>query len=126
MKFRLNMLLKNLINNCPNRLKQIKVKGLSLDSRTIKKGELFIAQKGIKKNGENYIKDALRKGACAVISSNKNRMNNKILYIKDLRKSLGILCNKFYKKKPKNIFAVTGTNGKSSVADFFHQILSKK
>ena len=48
-------------------------------------------------------------------------MNNKILYIKDLRKSLGILCNKFYKKKPKNIFAVTGTNGKSSVADFFHQ-----
>tara|TARA_B100000941_G_scaffold72357_1_gene49117 strand:- start:9111 stop:11870 length:2760 start_codon:yes stop_codon:yes gene_type:complete len=119
------MLLKNLINNCPNHLKQIKVKGLSLDSRTIKKGELFIAQKGIKKNGENYIKDALRKGACAVISSNKNRMNNKILYIKDLRKSLGILCNKFYKKKPKNIFAVTGTNGKSSVADFFHQILSK-
>ena len=32
-------------------------------------------------------------------------------------------CKKFYKKKPKNIFLVTGTNGKSSVANFFHQIL---
>ena len=113
------MLLKNLINNCPNHLKQIKVKGLSLDSRTIKKGELFIAQKGIKKNGENYIKDALRKGACAVISSNKNRMNNKILYIKDLRKSLGILCNKFYKKKTKKYFCCHGYKWQKFCCWFF-------
>ena len=37
---------------------------------------------------------------------------------------LGKICSKFYTSKPKNIIAVTGTNGKSSVADFFHQILT--
>ena len=41
-----------------------------------------------------------------------------------LEKSLSEACSNFYKKKPKNIIAVTGTNGKSSVADFFYQILS--
>ena len=38
-----------------------------------------------------------------------------------LEKAYQKLVNNFYKKKPKNIIAVTGTNGKSSVADFFYQ-----
>ncbi len=44
--------------------------------------------------------------------------------VKDVRKSLSEACSKFYKKKSPNIIAVTGTNGKSSVADFFYQILN--
>ena len=43
--------------------------------------------------------------------------------VKNARKSLSEACSKFYRSKPKNIVAVTGTNGKSSVADFFYQIL---
>ena len=44
--------------------------------------------------------------------------------VKDVRKSLAEVSSNFYKKKPLNIIAVTGTNGKSSVADFFYQILT--
>lgn len=44
--------------------------------------------------------------------------------VKDARKSLSEACSNFYKKKPTNIIAVTGTNGKSSVAHFFYQILN--
>ena len=44
--------------------------------------------------------------------------------VKDVRKSLSEASSNFYKKKPSNIIAVTGTNGKSSVANFFYQILS--
>ncbi len=117
------MLLKHLINNCPNKIGNIKVKGLSLDSRKIKKGELFFAIKGSVYNGNHYIDLALKKGACAVISS-EWRSNYKIIYRKNIEDDLANACKVFFKEKPKNIIAVTGTNGKSSVADFFHQILS--
>ena len=63
------MLLKKLIKNCPKKLSNIKVKGLSSDTRKLTKGELFFALKGTQKNGEKYISEALNKGACAIISS---------------------------------------------------------
>ena len=55
------MLLKNLIDSCPKSLGRILVKGLSSDTRSIKKGDLFFALKGRKFNGEKYSKIALKK-----------------------------------------------------------------
>ncbi len=118
------MLLKKLIKNCPKELKQIKVRGLSFDTRNLKKGDLFFALKGFKEDGNKYIYEALKKGACAVISSKKLKENSKVIKVENVRYFLGETCNKFFKSKPKNIFAITGTNGKSSVAEFFHQILT--
>ncbi len=118
------MLLKKLIKNCPNKLANIDVKGLSSDTRKLKKGDLFFAFKGSKKDGNKFINEALKKGACAIISSKKIGNNSKIIKVKDVRDCIGNICSKFYSNKPRNIIAVTGTNGKSSVADFFHQILT--
>tara|TARA_A100001011_G_scaffold70831_2_gene72478 strand:- start:1518 stop:4277 length:2760 start_codon:yes stop_codon:yes gene_type:complete len=118
------MLLKKLIKNCPIKLSDIKVKGLSSDTRKIKKGDLFFALKGSKINGEKFISQALKKGACAIVSSKEIQGKSKIIKVNNVREHLGKICSKFYNKKPKNIIAVTGTNGKSSVADFFHQILT--
>jgi len=42
--------------------------------------------------------------------------------VRDVRKSLSEACSNFYKKKPSHIVAVTGTNGKTSVANFFFQL----
>ena len=118
------MLLKKLIKNCPYKLSNIYVKGLSSDTRKIKKGDLFFALKGSKTNGEKFIRQALKKGACAIVSSKEIKEKSKIIKVNNVREYLGKICSKFYAKKPKNIIAVTGTNGKSSVADFFHQILT--
>ena len=118
------MLLKKLIKNCPNELKKTKVRGLSSDTRNLRKGDLFFALKGFKEDGNKYIYEALKKGACAVISSKKLKENSKVIKVDNVRHFLGEICDKFFKSKPKNIFAVTGTNGKSSVAEFFHQILT--
>ena len=52
------MLLKKLIKNCPKNFKNLKIKGLSQDSRSLKKGDLFFAIKGEKFNGEKFIKEA--------------------------------------------------------------------
>ena len=118
------MLLKKLIKNCPKKLSNITVTGLSSDTRKLKKGNLFFALRGSHYNGEKYIKEALRMGACAVISSGSKSKSLKIIKVQNIRDYLGKICSKFYKNKPKNIIAVTGTNGKSSVVDFFHQIFS--
>ena len=118
------MLLKKLIKNCPDKLLNIEVKGLSSDTRKLKKGDLFFALKGSQNNGEKFINQALKKGACAIVSTKKIKGNSKIIKTNNIRDLLKKVCSKFFKLKPKNIIAVTGTNGKSSVADFFHQILT--
>ena len=115
---------KKLIKNCPSKLSNIKVKGLSSDTRKMKKGDLFFALKGSKTNGEKFINQALKKGACAIVSSKEIKGKSNIIKVPNVREHLGKICSKFFLKKPKNIIAVTGTNGKSSVADFFHQILT--
>ena len=121
------MLLKKLIKNLPQNIKNIKIKGISLDSRKVKKGDIFFAIKGREFNGNLFIRDAILKGAVAVVcSENLKKQNTKIPLIKAKNPKilLASVCEIFFKKKPKNIFAVTGTNGKSSVADFFFQILN--
>ena len=124
------MLLKNLISNLTSDNASIKIKGISFDTRNLKKGDLFVSIKGDKFNGDNYIKLASSKGASAIVHSSNLKKNKKIKYIKvnDTRETLAKLSANYYKKKPKNIIAVTGTNGKTSVSDFFHQIflLQKK
>ena len=118
------MLLKKLINNLPEEKKNIQIKGLEINSKKIKKGYIFFAIKGQNFNGENYIGEAVKKGAVLVICSKKNKYKNKKILIKvsNIEHFLSLICSKYYKSKPKNIIAVTGTNGKSSVADLFYQI----
>ena len=120
------MLLKKIIKNIPISIQKINIKGLSLDSRKIKKNYLFFAIKGTKHNGEKYIVDAIRKGAKAVVCDVNCKIKNKkvsIIKVKNIKKTTTDACKAFYQAKPKNIIAVTGTNGKSSTADFYHQIL---
>ncbi len=121
------MLLKKLIKNLPQNIRNIKVKGISLDSRKVKKGDLFFAIKGKEFNGNLFVNEAISKGAAAVVCSKslkKESAKKALIIVKDPKTLLASTCAIFFKKKPKNIFAVTGTNGKSSVADFFHQILN--
>jgi len=121
------MLLKKIIKELPIDIQKINIKGMSLDSRQVKKNYLFFASKGTKSNGEDYILSAIKKGAVAVVCDKNCKIKNKkipIIKIKNLKKTITDACTSFYKAKPKNIIAITGTNGKSSVAEFYHQILA--
>ncbi len=121
------MLLKNLIKNLPAKKKNIIIKGLSDNSKKIKKGFIFFAIKGRNFNGEKYIDEAIKKGASIIICSKNCSYNQKkitIIKTSDIRNLMSEISSKFYNLKPKNIIAVTGTNGKTSVADLFYQILS--
>ena len=67
------MLLKNLINNPDPKIANERVKGISSDSRKVKKGDLFISVKGNKLDGNNYINLAIKKGAKIIVSEKKNK-----------------------------------------------------
>ena len=121
------MLLKKLIKNLPKETKNIKIKGLALNSRKVKKGFIFFAIRGNKFNGEKFIYEAIKNGAAVIICSKNCRYQNKkipIIKTSNIRYFLSEISSKFYSLKPKNIIAVTGTNGKTSVADLFYQILN--
>ena len=121
------MLLGNLLKSVSKDYQRIPVDGISFDSRKVKKRDIFFAIKGNKTSGIKFINDAISKGASAIISSKKEKYRNSqipLILVKNVRKILSEACSNFYKKKPANIIAVTGTNGKSSVVDFFYQILN--
>ena len=101
--------------------------GLAFNSSNVKKGYIFFAIKGNKYDGNKYVHQAIKKGASVIISEEKFKSFNKdVTYLnnKNPRKLLSQISFKLLKRHPKRITAVTGTNGKSSVADFYYQILS--
>ena len=121
------MLLKNLIKISSKKYNKLSIKGLAISSKDVKKGFIFFAIKGNNSNGEKYIDEAINNGAIVIVCSKNCKFKRfKIITIKtkNVRKFSSEIASKFYKQKPKNIIAVTGTNGKTSVADFFYQILN--
>ncbi len=119
------MLLKNLIKNISKNKENILISGLSTNSKKIKKNFIFFAIKGNKTNGEKFIKEAINKGSPVIVCSKNCKIKSKkalIIRTKNIRYLLSLITSRFYKLKPKNIIAVTGTNGKTSVADLFYQI----
>ena len=97
-------------------------RNFSINSKKVNKNDIFFAIEGSKQSGSLYSSEALSKGAYKIVTSKKIR-NKNYLIVKNVKKFLVEVCSVKYKEKPKNIIAVTGTNGKSSVANFYFQIL---
>ena len=120
------MIIGNFFKKLELKYKKQYFSGLCFDSSKCKKDNIFFAIKGTKTDGNRFINHAIKKGAKIIISKQKFKgLKNDILFIKssNVRKCLSEIAYAIYKDKPRNITAVTGTNGKSSVADFYFQIL---
>ena len=97
-----------------------------MNSKDVKKNYIFFAIKGNNINGEKYIVEAVKNGASIIVCSKSCKFNDGKTFVirtNKIRNVLSETASRFYKLKPKNIIAVTGTNGKTSVADIFYQIL---
>ena len=116
--------LKDKFKNIEDHFKEIEINGISNNSKNVKKKFIFFAFNGNKTNGNLYIDEAKKNGATIVISQEEKGKDVIKLTNKDYFKIYSHLCSSFYNKKPKNIIAVTGTNGKTSVTDFCRQIWS--
>ena len=120
------MQLKDYIPWVNKKYRKVFFSGIAFDSSKVKKDNIFFAIKGNKFDGNNYIDLAIKRGAKIIISEKKKFKDVKnIIFVtsKNVRKLLANISFKILNQKPKTLIAVTGTNGKSSVADFYYQIL---
>jgi len=101
--------------------------GLAADSRDVRPGFLFAALTGTRHRGRDFIPDALKHGAVAVLAEPDAAplaVDAAVPLIVDPnpRRRLALIAAQFFGRQPKTIAAVTGTNGKTSVASFLRQI----
>lgn len=104
--------------------------GISIDSRTIKKGEVFLALKGEKFDGHEFVKDAIEKGAGGLIVDKNFNVKIKeglfYIHVDDTKKALGQIANYWRRKISPKVIAITGSCGKTSTKEMIHALLSKK
>lgn len=113
--------------NLTEELRDTEITGLTADSRAVEPGFLFAALPGSTVDGRNFIDAAISKGAAAILAPGGTVVaNHKIALITstDARAALAHMAAAFYGEQPETIAAVTGTNGKTSVAHFTRQIWS--
>ena len=106
----------------------IDVSGISIDSRRVVAGDLFVALNGRINSGSKFIDDALAKGAAAVVSASSEVAGERVIVVPGLSRSiLARLVTKFYGDLNSRValIGVTGTNGKTTVTHLIGHILSE-
>ena len=114
--------------------KKARVTGLAVDSRDVKKGFFFAALPGSKVHGGEFITYALRMGASAILTDTEGakiaedelaEADVALILAEDPRQTLAFAAALWFGAQPETVVAVTGTNGKTSVASFTRQIWEK-
>ncbi len=102
----------------------VAVKGLAVDSRTVKPGDVFFALAGTKTDGAKFVDQAIASGAVAVVADRLPLNDSRAAFIAvpNPRRTLSLAAARFFPRQPEMIAAVTGTSGKTSVAAFTRQI----
>ncbi len=103
------------------------VQAITADSRAVRPGSLFVALAGAKSDGAKFAADAVAKGAVAVLASGDAVLPDlsvPLLRSDEPRRALALMAARFFGKQPAVAVAVTGTSGKTSVAEFTRQIFA--
>ena len=118
----------------PGALADLRVRGLSLDSRTIKAGDLHVALRGGREHGIAHAASALEHGAAAVIAEAGPELArldaalaDRVIAVDDLRAKLGGIAARFHGDASRRlrVSGVTGTNGKTSTVQLLGQALDR-
>lgn len=100
------------------------IKDIKIDSREIKSGDLFIAINGFNVKHCEYIEDAIKKGAAAVITDINYESDIPIIKVDDVNSILNKICENFYGyKNTQTMIAITGTEGKTTTATILKELL---
>lgn len=119
----LNELIKVINGDCNIDSEEV-IKDIKTDTRKINEGDIFIALKGNNYNGENFIDEAINKGAIACVV--ENSINDKCIEVANTKESLFLLGRYIRRKYNIPLIAITGSNGKTTTKDLLSYILSSK
>jgi UDP-N-acetylmuramoyl-L-alanyl-D-glutamate--2,6-diaminopimelate ligase len=110
----------------PDGAGEVEITAISADSRAVGRGALFAALSGSTTDGARYVADAVARGAAAVLVASDAEIGEDVgvpvLRADDPRLALSQVAARFYPRQPEKLVAVTGTSGKTSVADFARQL----
>ncbi len=107
------------------------VSKVSIDSRTLKKNSIYVALKGDKYDGHNFVNDAILKGASAIVI-NKSRLKNfqdvkcTVVVVPNTTYAYGELASAYRRKFKGKVVSITGSNGKTTTKEILATILSEK
>ncbi|WP_209124960.1 UDP-N-acetylmuramoyl-L-alanyl-D-glutamate--2,6-diaminopimelate ligase [Alkalihalobacillus sp. BA299] len=116
------------VHEIQNHIPNIKVSGLHFHSKKIKEGDIFVAISGYETDGHQYIEDAIKAGAVAIIGEkNLNDIAIPYIRVKNSRIALSKLAQCFFgtKAKKHTFIGITGTNGKTTTSYMLRHILEK-
>src|SRR4051812_20388184 len=125
MRMALGHLAEGIVDPLPPELAASAISGLTADSRAVHPGYLFAALAGTKADGARYVADAIARGAVAVLAGRDAGPMDAtvpVMVAGQPRRALALMAARFYAVQPNIAVAVTGTNGKTSVAAFVRQI----
>ncbi len=119
------MLLSEMFSGMPD----LEIKGLCIDSRKARQGDLFFCLKGLASDGHRFAEMACEKGAVAVVHSDEVVRSEGAVYIRveDVNEELNRICDLFFDhpSHKMTVFGVTGTNGKTTttsiISDVYHK-----
>ena len=97
--------------------------GVSTDSRVVNPGELFVALEGDRFDGHGFVKDAVARGAAAVMVRHGDHVGVPALVVDDTRRALGALARHWRRRCTARVAAITGSNGKTTVKEMLGAIL---
>ena len=105
------------------------ITGLTLSSKDVQAGDLFVALPGEKNNGADFVEDAISRGAVAVLTDVIGAAKVKglpVIVSTNPRRAAGVISAWFYSEPTRDLYSVgvTGTNGKTTVTTLLHQIMS--
>jgi len=120
----------NLAPSLPPATGDPEILGLTADSRAVEPGFLFAALPGVKVHGREFIAEAVKRGAVALLVDDPQLLAElhqrfpRVPVVVDVnpRRRLALMAAQFYAPQPRVVAAVTGTNGKTSVVTFLRQI----
>ncbi|MBT3811411.1 MAG: UDP-N-acetylmuramoyl-tripeptide--D-alanyl-D-alanine ligase, partial [Gammaproteobacteria bacterium] len=102
----------------------VPISGLSIDTRTLSRGDIYLAIKGEQFDGHDFIAQAQQQGAGALIVSKKGDTDLPQLVVKDTRIALAELAGAIRNKLQLKVCAITGSNGKTTVKEMIATILA--
>ncbi|MBB6455026.1 UDP-N-acetylmuramoyl-L-alanyl-D-glutamate--2,6-diaminopimelate ligase [Salirhabdus euzebyi] len=109
---------------CDQELNHIEVSGIEMDSRQVKKGDVFVCITGYTVDGHDFAEQVAEKGACAVIAERPLSLDIPVIVVNDTTKALSHLANRFYNNPSQafRLIGVTGTNGKTTLTYLLNEI----
>ncbi len=122
----LKILFDNIDARLPEGTSRIDIREVQYDSRKVKKGDLFVAVRGFKTDGHNYLQDVQQKGAAAVVVEKESpKIGIPQIVVDNCRKTLPLLAYNYYdlQNLSLKIIGITGTNGKTTASYLLRSIM---